>query len=162
MLRRFITTDEKKRGGCSRETEVLIQRQKAGNLTVPYRVIDNPSKLTAHDWNRVVAVFVMGPAWQFKGWPWDGNPVEIFSKSKCLGPGTFLSALFCSYSHCVSTVAAFHLRYDDLKLDANVAKWAVTVLNISRTKRHLDKACLMAFWEKLDLYMTKYKPDLRF
>ncbi|XP_050077483.1 parafibromin [Anopheles maculipalpis] len=136
---KFVTTDEKKRGGCSRENEVLIQRQKAGNLTVPYRVIDNPSKLTAHDWNRVVAVFVMGPAWQFKGWPWDGNPVEIFSK-----------------------IAAFHLRYDDLKLDANVAKWAVTVLNISRTKRHLDKACLMAFWEKLDLYMTKYKPDLRF
>uniref|UniRef100_A0A182T8M0 Paf1 complex subunit Cdc73 N-terminal domain-containing protein n=1 Tax=Anopheles maculatus TaxID=74869 RepID=A0A182T8M0_9DIPT len=96
---KFVTTDEKKRSGCSRENEVLIQRQKAGNLTVPYRVIDNPSKLTAHDWNRVVAVFVMGPAWQFKGWP---------------------------------------------------------------TKRHLDKACLMAFWEKLDLYMTKYKPDLRF
>uniref|UniRef100_A0A182RUP8 Parafibromin n=1 Tax=Anopheles funestus TaxID=62324 RepID=A0A182RUP8_ANOFN len=136
---KFVTTDEKKRGGSSRENEVLIQRQKAGNLTVPYRVIDNPSKLTAHDWNRVVAVFVMGPAWQFKGWPWDGNPVEIFAK-----------------------IAAFHLRYDDLKLDANVAKWAVTVLNISRTKRHLDKACLMAFWEKLDLYMTKYKPDLRF
>jgi hypothetical protein len=26
----------------------------------------------------------MGPAWQFKGWPFDGNPVEIFSKSKFL------------------------------------------------------------------------------
>ena len=51
-------------------------------MTVPYRVIDNPQKLTAQDWQRVVAVFVMGPAWQFKGWPWDGNPVEIFSKSK--------------------------------------------------------------------------------
>lgn len=49
-------------------------------MTVPYRVIDNPAKLTAQDWNRVVGVFVMGPAWQFKGWPWDGNPVEIFSK----------------------------------------------------------------------------------
>ena len=50
----------------------------------PYRVIDNPQKLTNADWDRVVAVFVMGPAWQFKGWPWDGNPVEIFSKSKFL------------------------------------------------------------------------------
>jgi len=29
----------------------------------------------------VVAVFVQGPAWQFKGWPWNGNPVEIFSRS---------------------------------------------------------------------------------
>ena len=49
---------------------------------MPYRVIDNPQKLTNADWERVVAVFVMGPAWQFKGWPWDGNPVEIFSKSE--------------------------------------------------------------------------------
>jgi hypothetical protein len=31
----------------------------------------------------MVAVFVMGPTWQFKGWSWSGNPVEIFSKSKC-------------------------------------------------------------------------------
>ena len=31
--------------------------------------------------DRVVAVFVQGPAWQFKGWPWNGSPVEIFSRS---------------------------------------------------------------------------------
>ena len=30
--------------------------------------------------DRVVAVFVQGPAWQFKGWPCD-NPVDIFSRS---------------------------------------------------------------------------------
>lgn len=37
--------------------------------------------------DRVVAVFVQGPAWQFKGWPWllpDGSPVDIFAKSKSL------------------------------------------------------------------------------
>lgn len=50
-------------------------------MTVPYRVVDNLQRLTQSEWDRVVAVFVMGPAWQFKGWPWDGNPVEIFSKS---------------------------------------------------------------------------------
>ena len=27
-------------------------------------------------------MFVQGPAWQFKGWPWEGNPTEIFSRSK--------------------------------------------------------------------------------
>lgn len=48
---------------------------------MPYRVVDNPQRLTQGEWDRVVAVFVMGPAWQFKGWPWDGNPVEIFAKS---------------------------------------------------------------------------------
>lgn len=37
--------------------------------------------------DRVVAVFVQGPAWQFKGWPWllpDGSPVDIFAKSKAV------------------------------------------------------------------------------
>ena len=31
----------------------LIQRRKEGALTVPYRVIDNPGKLTNADWDRV-------------------------------------------------------------------------------------------------------------
>lgn len=79
---KFMTTEQKRAQGSARENEVLLQRVKEGNTTVPYRIIDNPTKLTAQDWQRVVAVFVMGPAWQFKGWPWDASPVEIFSKSK--------------------------------------------------------------------------------
>uniref|UniRef100_A0A1A9VVX6 Parafibromin n=1 Tax=Glossina austeni TaxID=7395 RepID=A0A1A9VVX6_GLOAU len=135
---KYVSTEEKKNAGSTRDNEVLLQRKRQ-NVTVPYRVIDNPQKLTAQDWQRVVAVFVMGPAWQFKGWPWDGNPVEIFSK-----------------------ICAFHLRFSELKLDANVAKWSVTVLNLSQNKRHLDRAVLMTFWENLDKYMAKYKPELRF
>ena len=59
---RFVSTEEikAKNGGSKRENELLIQRRKEGGLTVPYRVIDNPSKLTPQDWDRVVAVFVMG------------------------------------------------------------------------------------------------------
>lgn len=79
---RYVSTEEKRQAGEKRANEVLLQRRKDGNTTVPYRVIDNPGKLSSSDWERVVAVFVMGPAWQFKGWPYNGNPVEIFSKSK--------------------------------------------------------------------------------
>lgn len=79
---KFVTQEEKKSKGYQRENELLIQRRKSKDMTVPYRVIDNANKLTAQDWSRVVAVFVMGPAWQFKGWPWDGNPTEIFAKSR--------------------------------------------------------------------------------
>lgn len=49
-----------------------------------------------------------------------------------------------------------------MKLDANVARWAVKVLNLSRIKRHLDRAVLMTFWERLDSYIMQHKPDLRF
>lgn len=79
---KFVSTEEKR--GSKRENEILLQRRKDGGFSVPYRVIDNPQKLSSADWERVVAVFVMGPAWQFKGWPFDGNPVEIFSKSNSI------------------------------------------------------------------------------
>ncbi|GLV44035.1 hyrax [Carabus blaptoides fortunei] len=133
----FVSVEQKKAEGARRDNEVLLQRQKNG-MSVPYRVIDNPAKLTPSDWDRVVAVFVMGPAWQFKGYPWE-NPVEIFSK-----------------------ICAFHLKYDEMRIDANVAKWAVSVIELSLTKRHLDRAALMIFWERLDKYMLQYKPHLRF
>lgn len=54
------------------------------------------------------------------------------------------------------SVCAFHLKFDEMKLDNNVAKWAVNVLEISRTRRHLDRATLMVFWEKLDRYILIY------
>jgi parafibromin len=126
---RYISTEEMKAktGGMKRENELLIQRRKEGGLTVPYRVIDNPSKLTPADWDRVVAVFVMGQAWQFKGWPWDGNPTVIFSK-----------------------ICGFHLKWDEANLEKNIGNWAVNTIQLSHNKRHLDRACLQIFWEVLD------------
>ena len=81
-----MPNDVKRKQGTKRESEMLIQRCKEGGLTVPYRVTDNPSKLTNAEWDRVVGVFAMGPAWQFKGWPYDGNPVEIFTRSETSSP----------------------------------------------------------------------------
>ena len=34
----------------------------------------------------MVAVFVQGPAWQFKGWPYT-SPVDIFTKSELVSVG---------------------------------------------------------------------------
>ena len=45
-----MSTEEKKLQGCRRDNEVLLQRQKPGGLTVPYRVIDNATKLSPDDW----------------------------------------------------------------------------------------------------------------
>jgi parafibromin len=46
-----------------------------------YEVRDKPSALKGDDWDRVVAVFVLGKEWQFKDWPFKDH-VEIFNKSK--------------------------------------------------------------------------------
>jgi len=141
---KFIPTSVKKAEGVRRDNEVLIQRRKSnGSMTVPYRIIDNISKLqTPDDWDRVVAVFVQGPSWQFKGWPWllsDGSPVDIFSK-----------------------IQAFHVKFIEQRLEANVSKWNVHVMQLSETKRHMDRAVLYKFWEVLDRFMMKNKSHLRF
>jgi hypothetical protein len=31
--------------------------------------------------DRVISVFVAGPKWQFKDFPWGGQPVDILNKS---------------------------------------------------------------------------------
>lgn len=125
--------------GKPRESETAILRKKPDGSSAIYKIVDNPTKFDRDDWNRVVAVFVQGPAWQFKGWPWDGSPVEIFSHIK-----------------------GFHLKWDESKLDENVAKWNVHILELSRSRRHLDKANLLKFWSSLDAFMAKYKSFLKF
>ena len=146
---KFVSPEDKKKLGSLKETEVLLQRKKdivlnqqPQTVTVPLRVVEQPLKLTPSDWKRVVAVFVQGPLWQFKGWPdvlADGSPVEIFTKIK-----------------------GFHVKYDDINVDANVKKWDVEVLTISRNRRHMDRACALKFWEILDKFMIKNKPNLRY
>ncbi len=146
---KFLSPEEKKKLGTIKETEVLIQRKKdmtvnqqLQTVTVPIRVIDQPLKLQPNEWNRVVAVFVQGPLWQFKGWPNlspDGSPVEILTKIK-----------------------GFHIKFDDMKVDLNVKKWDVQLLTINRNRRHMDRACVLKFWEVLEKFMLKNKPNLRF
>ncbi|CAF1149857.1 unnamed protein product [Adineta ricciae] len=128
---KYISTEEGKASGTKRDGDILIQRKK-GNLTVPYRITDDPLRLTKQDWDeRVVAVFAQGPAWQFKGWPWGGNPVEIFQKIK-----------------------AYHIKWGQLKTDANIAKWSVHLIELDQNKRHLDCARLRTFWDSLDQYVS--------
>jgi len=136
---KYISTEEGKASGIKRDGDILIQRKK-GNLTVPYRITDDPLRLTKQDWEeRVVAVFAQGPAWQFKGWPWGGNPVEIFQRIK-----------------------AYHIKWAQLKTDTNISKWSVYTIELDQNKRHLDCARLRTFWDTLDQFIAKYKSTLRY
>ncbi|VDM22686.1 unnamed protein product [Hydatigera taeniaeformis] len=133
----FVSTEEKRSQGCRRDNELLIHRRKPDGRTVPYRVIDQPNRLQPDEWNRVVAVFVQGQAWQFKGWPLGGDPAVIFS-----------------------VVKGFHIKYANMPLDPNVAKWNVHVINLDR-RRHLDKVNFQSVWDQLDKFIAKNKPFLR-
>lgn len=47
-----------------------------------------------------------------------------------------------------------------MKLDNNVAKWSVEIIDLSRSKRHLDRANLLKFWSLLDQHIAKHKHNV--
>ncbi len=47
-----------------------------------------------------------------------------------------------------------------MKLDTNVGKWNVEVIELSRNKRHLDRANLLKFWSMLDSHIIKHKHNI--
>ena len=61
---------------------------------------------------------------------------------------------FASVINCVvllrDAVKAFHLMFEGQRLDPNISKWDVNILQISKNKRHLDKASCLHFWESVD------------
>ena len=48
------------------------------------------------------------------------------------------------------SVKAYHLKWKEAPLDANIKKWAVHVMELEGHKRHLDRSILQQFWEILD------------
>lgn len=79
----FIPTDVKlKQMKGSKPDCITVQKKFSRDRVVTaYEVRDKPSALKAEDWDRVVAVFVLGKEWQFKDWPFKDH-VEIFNRSK--------------------------------------------------------------------------------
>jgi hypothetical protein len=57
---------------------------------------------------------------------------------------------------CSLSVCAFHIKYYLMKLDAYVGQWAVNVIELSRTKHHLDCAALRMIWEKLGRWVGSF------
>jgi len=123
----------------NKPSNVIVERKKQG-VTVPYKVIDNVNGMTKDQWDRVIACFVAGPEWQFKRWPWyeESGTAGVFSR-----------------------IRGFYIQYDDQPEHPNIKKWDVTKLQISRTKRHLDKTSSLRFWDALDRYSSKFAGYLR-
>eukprot|EP00633_Aureoumbra_lagunensis_P008929 CAMPEP_0197322050 /NCGR_PEP_ID=MMETSP0891-20130614/67893_1 /TAXON_ID=44058 ORGANISM="Aureoumbra lagunensis, Strain CCMP1510" /NCGR_SAMPLE_ID=MMETSP0891 /ASSEMBLY_ACC=CAM_ASM_000534 /LENGTH=434 /DNA_ID=CAMNT_0042814257 /DNA_START=186 /DNA_END=1490 /DNA_ORIENTATION=+ len=130
---KFIPTDEKKAAGIKRETSIIIEKQRSDGLMQPYRIIDNPIKLSPKEFDRIVAVFAMGPTWQFKGWR-ISEPVELFQR-----------------------VLGIHLQFDDELTPTNITQWNVRILKLSKTKRHLDASLVLDFWRSLEDHIQKIK-----
>ncbi|KAK4266323.1 hypothetical protein QN277_027265 [Acacia crassicarpa] len=129
----YIPTDVKvKQMKGARPDCVTVQKKLSRDRVVTaYEVRDKPSTLKAEDWDRVVAVFVLGKEWQFKDWPYKDH-VEIFNK-----------------------IVGFYLRFEDDSLGSakNVKQWNVKIISISKNKRHQDRAAALEVWDRLDEFV---------
>ncbi|XP_070070052.1 parafibromin [Drosophila takahashii] len=118
--------------------ELIIEHRFQGEL-LSYRVIDNVTRLTSGEWDRVAAVFAMGPHWQFKGWPQGGDPALIFHQ-----------------------VCAFHLHFKDSPVCKELRNLQVHPLALSPHERHSDCGILTEFWNKLDRHMAVHPRQFAF
>lgn len=129
----YIPTDVKvKQMKGARPDCVTVQKKLSRDRVVTaYEVRDKPSTLKPDDWDRVVAVFVLGKEWQFKEWPFKDH-VEIFNK-----------------------IIGFFMRFEDDSLESakNVKQWNVKIISISKNKRHQDRAAALDVWERLEEFV---------
>lgn len=81
----FVPSDTKMKGmkvGTTKPDCVTVQKKLSRDRAVAaYEVRDKTVGFKPEDWDRVVAVFVLGKEWQFKDWPFKDH-VEIFNKSE--------------------------------------------------------------------------------
>lgn len=149
-IRDFLTgssyvppTEAKQNAKGVKESTITIEHSSGSSKAKSaFQIVDNPTRLSIEDWNRVKAVFVQGPAWQFKGWKWE-NPVDLFQNGIYTRLSTSIICLVCGY----------YVHYEDTAVEPQVASWNVHKLTISRSKRHLDAPAVMKFWELLDKFI---------
>ncbi|KAF6138149.1 hypothetical protein GIB67_033563 [Kingdonia uniflora] len=130
----FISTDVKMKQmkGVAKPDCVTVQKKFSRERVVTaYEVRDKPSALKAEDWDRVVAVFVLGKEWQFKDWPFKDH-VEIFNK-----------------------IIGFFMRFEDDSVESAklVKQWNVKIISISKNKRHQDRAAALEVWDRLEEFV---------
>jgi len=106
-----------------------------------YEILDNPRKLGANpkEWERIVAVIVLGQSWQFKDWlkPHYNTPATLFDR-----------------------VFGFYVSMEGAKEPPEVAGWAVRSSKLNHDKRGLDSVTYASFWNSLDEWMRVYKAEL--
>ena len=108
-----------------------------------YEIIDNPLKLgnNPKEWERIVAVIVLGQSWQFKDWiksPIAYNvPASLFDR-----------------------VYGYYIYMEGDQIASEVNQWAVKKSQLNRDKRGLDSVTYASFWNELDEWMKVYKAEL--
>ncbi|PRT55231.1 Cell division control protein 73 [Wickerhamiella sorbophila] len=105
----------------SRKSPVL------GNLR--FIVVDSTEKFKPEYWNRVVAVFATGQAWQFNSYKWS-DPNTLFHH-----------------------VLGFALVYKGDQMPQQLKEWNVKVETLDRVHRFRDRELVERIWDRLEANM---------
>ncbi|KAF9192564.1 accessory factor associated with RNA polymerase II [Haplosporangium sp. Z 767] len=136
----YVDGQEIRNQGTAKPNRLVIERKQKPNEThrTPYHVIDSADHMRPEDWDRVVCVFTTGAEWQFKKWKWS-KPVELFANVK-----------------------GFYAKWADEQPKESIKSWNVDVLNLSRHRRHADRATVTEFWDRLQAWCLANKPHLAY
>jgi hypothetical protein len=108
---------------------VLVSKQ-LRDRWLTFEVHDRVSTFSPRQWSRVVCVFLHAPKYQFKDWTGYVSVSKIFEQ-----------------------VRGFCLKYQDGGVEEEVVRWAVKVLEVGRSRRHLDRVAQTEFWREMEAFL---------
>eukprot|EP00762_Andalucia_godoyi_P005455 ANDGO_08469.mRNA.1 Cell division cycle protein 73 len=129
--------DEMQAAGLSKPSSLNITRPMPDGTLRKFQVMEMNEKMTPSDYDRIVAVFMLGREWEQNRLPLGKSTAEFFS-----------------------AVRAFALQFDDQPVNPVVAAWRqVHVLKISRARRFQDNQILTTFWNSVQEFLVLKKRD---
>ncbi|KAJ3623603.1 hypothetical protein Zmor_004418 [Zophobas morio] len=131
--RSFTPSSEARAAMGQKPPMVVVYRKMHGGRTVPFHVYDQTHKFTQEQWDRVCAIFIVGMAWQFKGFPFNSDAVKNLNKFR-----------------------GYFLAFNDplFTIPENIHKWDVCVLKVNKRDRDIDATAYTEFWEDLDKFWS--------
>ncbi|KAK9248010.1 RNA pol II accessory factor, Cdc73 family-domain-containing protein [Lipomyces tetrasporus] len=96
---------------------------------IRFVVVDSCERFKPDYWDRVVAVFTTGQAWQFKLYKWH-NPHELFQKVK-----------------------GFCVTFSGDPVPESVRAWNVDVVQVDKVHRFRDRETVEGLWDVLEKWM---------
>ncbi|KAI7820903.1 RNA pol II accessory factor, Cdc73 family-domain-containing protein [Kickxella alabastrina] len=119
--------------GGAKPREILIDHvltRSSTEQTLKFRVVDS-----TQDFTDAIGTAWCGAAWQFKNWIWK-TPEDVFNNAMGLYP-----------------------KFNDEKPKDSIKTWGISLLNIERSKRHMDRATIVGLWNNIEQYLARQKPD---
>ena len=112
----------------------VIQHNHSDTLhTTNYEIIGDEKLLKEDDWNRVVAIFLMGKPWQIKNYK-PSDPAVLFPK-----------------------VLGIYVGWDTESLPNEIQNWRIKEFKINQQRRHADAQVVARIWHEIEDATTALK-----